>query len=366
MGRDMRAITGSTIRIMGLVGIAALVAAGCGGSGSSKVTGGSTSSGSGLNGAGSTFQEPLVVKMSGEFARSKGGSDVNYQGVGSGAGIEQFTKQTVDFGGTDAPMKDEELAAAAKTGGDVLHVPIALGAVVVSYNLKGVDALKLDGPTLAGIFEGKVKTWDDAKIAALNPGVKLPSTDIAVVHRSDESGTTFVFTGYLTAADAAWKSGPGQSKAPKWPTGSGAQGNDGVAAAVQQQDGAIGYTEIAYALQNDMTFAQLKNQHGDWVTASLDSTTKAGDGVTYPEDLRFSLLDSTAAGAYPIVSATWQLVWKDSAKAGVSPAKAKQLQAWLRYELGDGQQLAAKLDYAPLPEALRTKALAAVDAMQVG
>jgi phosphate transport system substrate-binding protein len=263
-------------------------------------------------------------------------------------------------------MKDEEIAAAEAAGGEVLHVPIALGAVVVTYNLEGVDKLRLDGPTLADIFEGKVTSWNDSRIAKLNPDAKLPSKDIAVVHRADESGTTFVFTGYLSAADAAWKSGPGQSKNPQWPTGTGAQGNDGVAAAVQQQDGAVGYTEIAYALQNKLSFASLKNRNGDWVTASLESTTKAGEGFEYPDDLRFSLLDSASAGAYPIVSATWQLVWKDPSKAGQDADKAAALQSWLKWELGDGQALAADLDYAPLPTDLLTKANDAVDSIKVG
>jgi phosphate transport system substrate-binding protein len=313
-----------------------------------------------LLGAGSTFQEPLVVKWSGSFHKTSPKVDINYQGVGSGAGIEQFTKQTAQFGATDAPMKDEELAAAKATGGAVLHVPVALGAVVPTYNLPGVDKLRLDGPTLADIFLGKVTKWNDKAIKKLNPGVKLPSTPIAVVHRGDSSGTSYVFTGYLAAVSGDWKSGPGQDKAPKWPTGSGAQGNDGVAAAVQQQEGAIGYNEIAYALQNDMQFAQLKNEAGNWVTASLKSTTAAGDGVTYPADLRFSLLDGTGEGAWPIVSATWQLVWKDPAKGGLSKGQATALKSWLTWELTVGQSEAAKLDYAPLPPALRDQALAAV------
>lgn len=349
----------------------ALLAAGCGGdtkevSGADAGKSGSGADGVTLNGAGSTFQEPLVVKWSGDFAKTDGGSNINYQGVGSGAGIEQFTKKTVDFGATDAPMDDEEIAAAKDAGGDVLHVPIALGAVVATYNLQGVDDLRLDGRTLGAIFRGDAKTWDDPAIAKLNPDADLPSTPIAVVHRSDGSGTTFVFTGYLTAVDPAWAKGPGQSKEPTWPTGTGAQGNDGVAAAVKQQDGAIGYAEISYALQNDMHFAQLRNQAGDWVTASLESTTKAGEGVDYPADLRFSLLDSATAGAYPIVSATWQLVWKDASAAQVDAKSAKALQLWLQWELGDGQDAASTLDYAPLPDDLRALARTAVDSMVVG
>ncbi|MBC7461941.1 MAG: phosphate ABC transporter substrate-binding protein PstS [Thermoleophilia bacterium] len=349
---------------------AALVAAGCG-SNTKEVTGQSATAaasnggtGTALNGAGSTFQEPLVVKWSGDYAKTKGAGTVNYQGVGSGAGIEQFTKKTVDFGGTDAPMKDEEIAAAQAAGGDVLHIPIALGAVVATYNLEGIDDLKLDGPTLADIYEGKVKRWNDKEIADLNKGVDLPSTDIAVVHRTEESGTTFVFTGYLSAVDKNWADGPGQSKAPKWPVGTGGQGNDGVAAAVQQQKGAIGYTEISYALQNNLSFAQLKNEAGEFVKASLESTTAAGEGFDYPDDLRFSLLNSKTKGAYPIVSATWQLVWADGSKAGQDAAKVKEIKNWLTWELTEGQAEAAGLDYAPLPKDLLAKATAAVDSVQ--
>jgi phosphate transport system substrate-binding protein len=356
--------------VLSTVVAAALVTAGCGGS-TKEVSGSSATAagggaGTALNGAGSTFQEPLVVKWSGDYAKTKGAGSINYQGVGSGAGIEQFTKKTIDFGGTDAPMKDDELAAAKAAGGDVLHIPIALGAVVATYNLKGVNNLQLDGPTLAKIFEGKVKKWNDPAIAASNTGVKLPDTDIAVVHRAEASGTTFAFTGYLATIDKAWADGPGQAKAPKWPTGTGAQGNDGVTAAVQQQNGAIGYTEISYALQNKLAFATLKNASGEWVKASLDSTTKAGNGFTYPADLRFSLLNSKTAGAYPIVSATWQLVWKHPKQAGQSAAKAKELKSWLTWELTDGQSEAAALDFAPLPADLLAQAQAAVDSISVG
>ncbi|MCW2972928.1 MAG: Phosphate-binding protein PstS [Thermoleophilia bacterium] len=347
----------------------AIVATGCGGD-TKEVTGQSANassaggSGTALNGAGSTFQEPLVVKWSGDYGTTKGAGSINYQGVGSGAGIEQFTKKTVDFGGTDAPMKDEEIAAAQAAGGDVLHIPIALGAVVATYNLEGIDELKLDGPTLADIYEGTVTKWNDEAIADLNDGVKLPDTDIAVVHRTEESGTTFVFTGYLSAVDPEWADGPGQSKAPKWPVGTGGQGNDGVAAAVQQQQGAIGYTEISYALQNDLSFAQLKNEDGEFVQASLESTTAAGEGFDYPDDLRFSLLNSKTKGAYPIVSATWQLVWADGAKAGQDKATTAEIKNWLTWELTDGQDEAASLDYAPLPKDLLDKATAAVDSIQ--
>ena len=329
----------------------AAVAAGCGSA--AKVSGSSAGSGSGgsksdstLNGAGATFPEPLYAQWSGDFHAANSSVSVNYQGVGSGAGIEQFTKKTVDFGATDAPMKDAEIAAAKAAGGEVLHIPTALGAVVVTYNVPGVTKLRLDGPTLAEIYLGKITDWSDSKIAALNPGAKLPKLAIATVHRGDKSGTTYVFTGYLSAVSPAWSKKPGQDKEIVWPGGVGAQGNDGVAAAVKQQKGAIGYNEIAYALQNKIPFASLKNKNGEFVDASLESTTAAAKGFAYPADLRFSLLDSASSGAYPIVSATWQLVWLDPAKAGLSHAKARNLVAWLNWELGAGQAQSQALDYA--------------------
>lgn len=342
---------------------AALLLAGCGG-GNEPVSGGEAQQRGGgavvLNGSGATFPEPLYVKWAGDYRAAEPGVRVNYQGIGSGGGIEQFTAGTTDFGASDAPMNDEELAAAERKGGAVLHVPTVLGAVVVTYNLPGVDSLELDGPTLAALFLGDVKSWSDPRVARLNPGADLPDTPVKVVHRSDSSGTTYIFTGYLTAVSTAWKAKVGQDKAPEWPTGIGGEGNDGVAAAVKQTEGAIGYNELAYALQNDIAYARLKNRAGEYVKPSLASTTAAGQGVQVPADLRFSLLDSPAKGAYPIVSATWQLVWQDPAKAGLAADKARALAAFLEWELSEGQKTAPDLDYAPLPASLRAAALAKV------
>jgi phosphate transport system substrate-binding protein len=323
-----------------------------------------SSGGSGITGAGATFPEPIYSKWAGDFAAA-GGFPVNYQGVGSGAGIEQFTAKTVDFGATDAPMNDDEIAAATEAGGEVLHIPTVLGSVAVTYNLPGIDALKLDGETLANIYLGNITNWNDDAIAALNEGVELPDTPITVVHRSDGSGTSYVFTGYLSKVSSDWSDQVGQDKEPDWPTGEGAEKNDGVAAQVSGTEGAIGYNELAYAIENNIPVAQLKNQAGEFVAPTLESTTKAGEGVQYPADLRFDLLDSATSGAYPIVTATWLLVWKDPSAAGQDAQKAKDVQAWLKYALGDGQASAPDLNYAPLPADLLTAATAAVDSMAI-
>lgn len=352
---------------LAIAALTAVVAVGCGGSKTVSANAGNKSGGGNvvLNGSGATFPEPIYVKWTGDFHQSHPNVQVNYQGIGSGGGIEQFTAGVTDFGATDAPMSDEELAAAKAKSGDVLHIPTVLGAVVVTYNVKGVAKLKLDGPTLADIFLGTIKKWNDPKIAALNSGVSLPDSDIKVVHRSDSSGTSYIFTGYLSEVSPAWKSKVGQDKAPEWPAGIGGEGNDGVAAAVQQTDGAIGYNELAYAIENKITFADLKSASGEFVTASLDSTTAAGQGVEYPDDLRFSLLNSKSPGAYPIVSATWQLVWKDAAKAGLSRDQARALSTFITWELSSGQKTAPDLNYAPLPKDLKSLAIKTLDSMAI-
>jgi phosphate transport system substrate-binding protein len=355
-----------------LVVLLAAIAAGCGGgsdtTSAAPATGATESGGSSsgtivLNGSGATFPEPIYVKWAGEYHAANPGVQVNYQGIGSGGGIEQFTDGITDFGASDAPMSDDELAAAQAKGGDVLHIPTVVGSVAITYNLPGVTDLKLDGPTLADIYLGTITKWNDPKITALNPGVTLPGDDIKVVHRSDSSGTSYIFTGYLTAVSPDWSSKVGQDKAPEWPTGIGGQGNDGVAAAVQQTQGGIGYNELAYALQNKLAYASLKNANGEWIKPSLDSTTAAGQGVTYPDDLRFSLLNSKAPGAYPIVSATWQLLWQDPSKAGMSRDKAKALVQFVTWELSTGQKLAPDLNYAPLPTDLQSAAIKLLDSV---
>jgi phosphate transport system substrate-binding protein len=348
-------------------GVLALGVSACGSSddNSSSSTAAATTGGSSgssvtatLNGSGSTFAAPIYQQLGSELKGQ--GLTINYQPVGSGQGISDLTNKSTVFAGSDPPMKDEEEAAAKKNGVPV-HVPTAFGAITVSYNLDGVKSgLKLDGPTIADIFLGKVKKWNDPEIAKQNAGVSLPSSNITVVHRSDESGTTKGFTGFLVASSKEWESKVGSDKTVKWPTGTGAKGNDGVAAAVKQTPGAIGYVEQAYALQNNFTFADVKNKSGKYVTPSIAAVTAAGDGVTIPGDLRFTLGDSSNPAAYPISSQTFIVTYKDPCKAGASKDEAKGLVNFLDYVLGPGQDTIKKLAYAPLPAAVDTRAKAAV------
>jgi phosphate transport system substrate-binding protein len=349
----------------------ALGIAACGSSDESPSGGGSSSSSSSssaskqggtINGAGATFPAPVYTEWAARF-KDKTGTTINYQAVGSGGGIAQFTAGTVDFGATDAAMKPEEEAAAKKKG-DPVHVPTVLGAVTVSYNVSGVDkGLKLDGATVANIFLGKIKKWNDPAIAQVSGNSSLPSKDITVCHRSDESGTTKNFTAFLADYSPEWKSGPGVDKTVKWPTGTGAKGNDGVAACVKQTDGAVGYVEQAYALQNNFTTAAVKNKEGQFVEPSLDATSAAGEGAQVPDDLKFSTIDAPGAKTYPITAVTFLLVWQDQCKAGIKPATAKLVKSWLDYALGDGQAVAPELQYAPLPDAIKQKAQAKVDGL---
>jgi len=358
----------------GAAALLALGAAACGSSDESPSGGGggssSASSSSGgaklsgtINGAGATFPQPVYTEWAARFKESVGPT-VNYQGVGSGGGIAQFTAGTVDWGATDAPMKPDEEAAAKKKG-DPVHVPTVLGAVTVSYNVSGIDkGLKLDGETVANIFLGKIKKWNDPAIAQVSGNSSLPDKDITVCHRSDESGTTKNFTEFLADYSPEWKSGPGVDKTVKWPTGTGAKGNDGVAACVKQTDGAVGYVEQAYALQNNFTTAAVKNADGQFIEPSLDATSAAGQGAQVPEDLKFSTINAPGAKTYPISAVTFMLVWQDMCKSGVSAANAKIVKAWLNYALGPGQEIAPELQYAPLPDPIKQKAQAKVDGLQ--
>jgi phosphate transport system substrate-binding protein len=345
--------------------VLAFAIAACG-SDNKKSSGSSTTSGASggkINGAGATFPQPVYDEWGSRY-KDKSGTTVNYQGIGSGGGVAQFTAGTVDFGATDSAMKDEEVAAAKKKG-DPVHIPTVFGAVTVAYNVSGVDkGLKLDGKTVADMFLGKVKKWNDPAIKQQNPSASLPDTDITIVHRSDESGTTKLFTTFLAAYSPEWKSGPGVDKTVKWPTGTGAKSNSGVAAAIKQQDGAVGYVEEAYALQNNFTTASVKNKSGNYVEPSLASTSAAGEGLKVPADLRFDAIDAPGAQAYPIASATFLLVYKDMCKAGKDKAAAQRVLGWLNYALGDGQQVAPELQYAPLPDAIRQSAQKKVDALQ--
>jgi phosphate transport system substrate-binding protein len=348
-----------------LLGALALGAAACGSSsnsGSGGSGGGGANLGGSINGAGATFPQPVYQEWAAQF-KDKYGTTVNYQGIGSGGGIAQFTAGTVDFGATDAAMKPEEKAAAEKKGTPV-HIPTVLGAVTVSYKVDGVDTgLKLDGPTIANIFLGKVKSWDDPSIKALNAGANLPGTAITVCHRNDESGTTKNFTQFLADYSPEWANGPGVDKSVKWPTGTGAKGNDGVAACVKQSDGSVGYVEQAFALANNFSVATVKNKAGQFVAPDLPSTSAAAEGIKIPANLEISTIDSANPKAYPITALTFLLAWQDQCKAGISPAKAKLVKAWLQYGESGGQEVAPSLKYAPLPQALNTKAKAKVDTL---
>src|SRR4051794_12425660 len=372
----MGTLTGGTTlkvqrTVLALAGCSALAlgVAACGSDDSSDSAAGGSSTtaaaqkGGTINGAGATFPAPVYSEWAARFKDAQG-TTVNYQAIGSGGGIAQFTAGTVDFGASDAPMKDEEITA-AKTKGDPVHVPTVLGAVTVSYNVNGVDkGLELDGATVADIFLGKVKTWNDAKIKATNSGVDLPGTDITVCHRSDESGTTKNFTEFLAAYSPEWKSGPGVDKSVKWPTGTGAKGNDGVAGCVKQTDGAVGYVEQAFALQNNFTYAAVKNKDGQFIMPTLAATSAAADGIKVPSDLRFSTINAPGAKTYPISAITFLLVYQDMCKAGMSEKSASDTKAWLDYGQGPGQQVAPQLQYAPLPAAIHSKAQAMVKGLQ--
>jgi phosphate transport system substrate-binding protein len=358
---------------LGCCAVLALGAAACGsndenpssgGSGSSSSSGsGAAKAGGTINGAGATFPQPVYTEWAARYKEDTG-TTVNYQGIGSGGGIAQFTQGTVDFGATDSAMKDEEITAAKKKG-EPVHVPTVLGAVTISYNVEGVDqGLKLDGATAADVFLGKIKKWNDPAIAKQNSGVQLPGTDITVCHRSDESGTTGNFTNFLSQESKAWESGPGADKSVKWPTGTGAKGNDGVAGCVKQTQGAVGYVEQAYALQNKFTTAAVKNKAGNYVEPTLQATSSAGQGVNPPDDLRFSTINGDGDQTYPISAVTFLLVYQDMCKAGMNANQAKLVKGWLGFALNQGQQIAPQLQYAPLPDNVKSKAQAKVDGLQ--
>jgi phosphate transport system substrate-binding protein len=341
-----------------LIALAVLpfVIAACGSS-SKSTGGGGGGTGSGtVNGAGSTFAAPIYSQW-GNTLKGQGVT-VNYQPVGSGAGVAQFAAGTVDFGASDPALAPADTATIKK--GEPVQIPMAFGAITVSYNVSGLKkGLKLDGATVADIFLGKVKNWNAPAIAKLNAGVKPPSQAITVVHRSDESGTTKGFTTFLSAYSPEWKTKVGADKTVKWPTGTGAKGNDGVAAAVKQQQGAVGYVEEAYALQNNFTTAAVKNRSGSYVDPTLASTTAAGEGVKVPKDLGISIIDAPNPKAYPISSQTFVIVYKDMCKAGKSQGTASAVKKFIDYGLGAGQDVLGQLQYAKLPAAVLSKATAA-------
>jgi phosphate transport system substrate-binding protein len=297
-----------------------------------------------INGAGATFPYPIYSKWFSEYQKTHKDVEFNYQSIGSGGGIKQVLAQTVDFGATDAPMSDEELKL-AKT--PIRHIPTVLGAVTVAYNVTGVDAnLKLDGVTLANIFLGTVTKWNDAAIAKLNPKTKLPATDILVVRRSDGSGTTAVFTEYLAAVSTDFKTKVGAGKNVNWPAGIGAKGNEGVTAMVSQTDGAIGYAELAYAINAGLKMAAMKNAKGEFISPSVSSITDAASSVKkFEGDLRISIINADAKGAYPISSFTYILLPEDK-----NSVPLMHVRAFLGWALKEGQTFAPGLHYAPLPK----------------
>ncbi len=306
-----------------------------------------------LTGAGATFPYPLYSKMFNEYHKLTG-TKVNYQAIGSGGGIRQLRAKTVDFGASDAFVNDEGLK---KFASPIVHIPMTAGAVVVAYNLPGNPQLKLTPEVLADIFLGKIKKWNDKRIAELNKNVQLPSLPIMVAHRSDGSGTTFIFTDYLSKVSKEWKEKVGKGKSVNWPVGLGGKGNQGVAGLVKNMPGSIGYVELAYAIQNNMPYATLKNKAGNFVKPSLESVSKAAN-IDLPDDMRVSLTNTGASYGYPISGFTWILVYQNLEDGKLSEEKAKELVNLLKWMLTEGQKYCEPLHYAPLSETAKKKALA--------
>ena len=320
---------------------------------------GSTSSEVRLQGAGATFPNPIYQKWFSEYNKAHANLKFDYQSIGSGGGIRQVSEGTVDFGGSDAPMKDEDLKAAK---GEILHIPTVLGADVITYNLPEVSTeLKLTPETIAGIFLGTIKKWNDLQITSSNPGVHLPASDITVIHRSDGSGTTFVFTDYLSKVSPEWKERVGAGTSVNWPVGNGAKGNEGVMGQVKQTPNSIGYVELIYAEQNKLPYASVRNLAGEFVRPALESITAAAASVAgqIPGDLRVSITNASGASAYPISSFTYLLVYKEQQ----DQTKGKALVDFLWWAIHDGEQMAKDLLYAPLPQEVVKKAEQKIDSI---
>jgi len=315
-----------------------------------------------LNAAGATFPYPIYSKWFSQYHQEHPEIEINYQPIGSGGGIAQVTAGTVDFGASDGPMKDEQIATFKQQRGTaVLHFPTVLGAVVQAYNIPGFKGeLKFTPDVLSGIYLGKITSWNDPAIAKANPGVSVPNQPIVVVHRSDGSGTTYIWTDYLSKISSDWNSQVGKGTSVKWPVGLGAKGNEGVAGMIRQMEGAFGYIELIYALQNNITYGSVKNAAGEFVKASLDSTTAAAASVkTMPADFRVSITNAPGKDAYPIASFTWLLVpadWKDK-------GKQKILVDFLNWMLDQGQTMTAQPNYAPLPDSVKAKEREALKAI---
>jgi phosphate transport system substrate-binding protein len=342
-----------------VVAIATLAAA-CGNDNNKSSSGSSTTAKAGstlsgnLNAAGSSFIQPAMLQWIGDFTKENPDVKINYNANGSGAGIQALIDQQVDFAASDAFMKDDEIATAEskRSGAKIVHIPMVHGAVVLAYNVSGLDNLVLDGPTTADIFMGKITKWNDPAIKALNPNTNLPDTDIIPAHREDKSGTTSIFTTWLSSESDAWKNDPnlGAGKEmKKWPGGVAGAQNAGVAQAIQQNPGAIGYVELAYALQNKISFAEVKNDSGEAVKATPETTATAAESADIPADLRFNIVN--VKNGYPIVGTTWVIAYTTGNK------NADVIKAFLTWALENGDDAALKLDYAPIPDSLQTKAL---------
>ena len=311
-----------------------------------------------LTGAGSTFAYPIYSKWSDEYHKVKPDLQINYQSIGSGGGIRQFTEKTVDFGATDGPMTDEQIL---KAGGKVLHLPTVMGADIPVFNVAGVDELRFDGAALAAIFLGKITNWNDPALAKLNPGVKLPDLAITVVHRSDGSGTTYCWVDYLSKVSPAWEKTVGRGTSVNWPVGLGGKGNEGVSGLVQQTPGAIGYVELIYALQNKMSFGSVRNKSGKFLKASIAGVTAAAAGAArhMPKDYRVSITDAPGPNSYPISTFTWLLVYPRN-----TAGKGAELKGFLRWMLKDGQAMAPALGYAPLPATVKAMVAKTIETIQ--
>ena len=303
-----------------------------------------------LNAAGATFPYPMYSKWFDVYHTAHPNIQINYQSIGSGGGQKQIIARTVDFGASDGPMSDENLA---KTPGKILHIPTVAGAVVITYNLPDNPKLKLDGPTLVEIFLGNITKWNDKRIVELNPGVNLPDLPMVVVHRSDGSGTSYIFTDYLSNISPVWADSVGKNTSVKWPTGLGGKGNEGVAGQVKQLSGAVGYVELIYAKQNKMPYADVKNAAGNFITPSIDSVTEAIATAKIPDDFRFSMVNAPGDKAYPISGTTWLLVYEQQKNAD----KGKKLVEFLNWALTKGETAASSLDYAPLPDTVQQRVL---------
>ncbi len=303
-----------------------------------------------INGAGATFPYPIYSKWFDEYAKVDPSVRFNYQSIGSGGGQKQIIARTVDFGASDGPMSDDNLA---KAPGKILHIPTVAGADVITYNLPGNPKLKLDSDAIVNIFMGNITKWNDPRIAALNPGVDLPGLPVVVVHRSDGSGTTFIFTDYLSSISPVWADTVGKGTSVKWPAGigMGAKGNEGVAGQVKQLPGAVGYVELIYAEQNKMPYADVKNAAGNFITPALDSITAALATAKIPDDFRFSMVNPPGDKAYPIAGTTWLLVYQQQKDA----AKGKKMVEFLNWAMTTGEGIASSLDYAPLPESVQQR-----------